>query len=98
MFVKAIAAVNWAVISRLERDFSLFSAFGAGYSEHLPLFAAVAMAFTFVAAFTTPHGLILKAAFLIEFLFARTEDEFFAAVLAYECFVFKSHVDKSPYN
>ena len=35
--------------------------------------------------------LVLEALFRIKFLFARAEDEFFSAVLAYECFVFKSH-------
>ena len=45
MFVKAIATINRAVVSRLEWDFRFFAAFGAGHSEHLPLLAAFAMAF-----------------------------------------------------
>ena len=91
MFAEAVTAVNGAVVFRLERDFGFLAAFRAGHLEHLPRFAAVAGAFTFVAAVPAAHGFILEAAFVVEFLFARSEDEFFSAVLAHEGFVFKSH-------
>ena len=90
MLAETIAAVNGAVVFRLERNLSFLAAFGAGHGKHLPLFA-VAGAFAFVSAVTATHGLVLEAAFLVKFLFACAEDKFFAAVLAHEGFVFKSH-------
>ena len=84
MFVEAFAAINWAFVFRLERYLSFLAAFRADDREHLTRFAAFASAFTFVPA-------IAAARRFIKFLFARAEDEFFSAVLAHECFVFKSH-------
>ena len=91
MFAETIATINGAIVSRLERDFRFLAAFRANHGEHLPLFAAVAVAFAFVAAITATHRLVFEAALLIEFLFACAENKFFSAVLAHECFVFKSH-------
>ena len=91
MLAETIAAVDGAVILRLERNFGFLAAIGADDGEHLATFAAVAVTSAFVAAITATHGLILEAALVVKFLFARAEDEFFSAVLAYEGFVFKSH-------
>ena len=91
MFVEAFAAINGAFVSWLERYFSFLAAFRAGDLEHLARFAAFAGAFTFVTTIAAARRLILEAFFGIKFLFARAEDEFFSAVLAHECFVFKSH-------
>lgn len=47
-FSVAIAAINWFITARLERDFGGFSALGAGRREHLARggsVAAVAIAF-----------------------------------------------------
>jgi hypothetical protein len=99
MFTETFATINGAIVLGLERNFGFFTAFRAGYREHLTLvFAAVTSAFTFVTAIAATHGLVFKALFGVKFLFARAEDEFFSAVLAHECFVFKSHKNSSPYN
>ena len=91
MLAETIATINGAVVFGLERNLCFLTAIRAGYGKHLPVFAAVAIAFAFVAAVAATYGFVLKTAFLIEFLFARAEDEFFSAVLTHECFVFKSH-------
>ena len=91
MFAETISAVYGAIISRLERNFSFFAAVRADYLKHLPLFAAVAITFAFIAAITATHRFVFETALLIKFLFSCAEDKFFAAVLAHEGFVFKSH-------
>ena len=91
MFAEAVTAVNGAIILRLKGDFGFLAAVRADDGKHLALFAAVAVALTFVAAVAATHGLVLEALFGVEFLFACAEDEFFSAVFAHEGFVFKSH-------
>ena len=91
MFAEAVTAVNGAVVLRLKGHFGFLAAVRANDGKHLPLFAAFAVAFTFVAAVAATHGFILEALFGVEFLLARAEDEFFSAVFAHEGFVFKSH-------
>ena len=91
MFAETIAAVDGAIVFGLERNLGFLAAFRADDGKHLAGLSAVAIAFAFVAAVSATYGLILEAALLIKFLFARAEDEFFSAVLAHECFVFKSH-------
>ena len=91
MFAEAVAAIDRTIVLGLERNLGFLAAIGAGHGEHLPTFVAVAIASAFVATIPAPYRLILEAAFTVKFLFARAEDEFFPAVLANECFVFKSH-------
>ena len=91
MFAETIAAINRAIVFGLERNFCFLAALRADNFEHLALLAAVARTFALVATVTATHRLVFKAAFMIKFLFARAEDEFFSAVLAHEGFVFKSH-------
>ena len=91
MFAETIAAINRAFVLGFERHFRFFAAFRARYGKHLAVLSAVAIASAFVAAVAATHGFVLESAFVVKFLFARAEDEFFSAVLAHECFVFKSH-------
>ena len=91
MFAEAVTAINGAVILRFEGHFGFLAAVRADDGKHLPLFAAFAVALTFVAAVAATHRLVFEALFGVEFLFARAEDEFFSAVFAHEGFVFKSH-------
>ena len=91
MFAEAVAAVDGAVVLGLEGNFGFLAAVRADDGKHLALFAAVAVALTFVAAVAATYWFVFKAALMIEFLFACAEDEFFSAVLTHECFVFKSH-------
>ena len=91
MFGEAVAAVNRTLISRLERNFGFLAAVGADDGEHLAVLAAITVAAALVAAVAAARGLVLEAFFGVKFLFARAEDEFFTAVLAYECLVFESH-------
>ena len=91
MLAETVATIDGTIILRLERDFGLLAAVSASHCEHLATFDAVTAALTFAAAIATTHGLILETFLRVEFLFARTENKFFSAVLAYEGFVFKSH-------
>ena len=91
MLAEAIATVNGAIVLGFKRDFGFLAALRADYRMHLPLLFAVAMTFALVTAVAATHRLIFKALFRIKFLFARAENKFFSAVLAHECFVFKSH-------
>ena len=91
MLAETIAAINGAVVFGLEWNLSFLAAFGADDRKHLARLAAVTSALAFVAAIAATYGFVLESAFVVKFLFARAEDEFFSAVLAHECFVFKSH-------
>ena len=91
MLAKTIATINGAVVSGLEGNFGFLAAVRADDLEHLTRLVAVTSALAFVTAVAATRGLVLEALFGIKFLFARAEDEFFSAVLAHECFVFKSH-------
>ena len=91
MLAETVAAIDGTIILRLERDFGFLATVGASHGKHLATFDAVAVTFTFATTIAATHGLILETFFSIEFLFARAENKFFSAVLAYEGFVFKSH-------
>ena len=82
MLAETVAAIDVTIILRLERDFGLLAAVSASHCEHLATFDAVTAALTFAAAIATTHGLILETFLRVEFLFARTENKFFSAVLA----------------
>ena len=84
MFGEAIAAVNRTLVSRLEGNFGFFSAVCANDGKHLAMLASIAVAAALIAAVTAAGGLVLEAFLGVEFLFACAENEFLAAVLAYE--------------
>ena len=92
MLAEAIAAINRAIIFRLERNLCLAAAVSADHREHLALFAlsAVTVAATLVAAITATGRLVLEALLRVKFLLACAEDELLATVLARQRFVFKS--------
>ena len=97
MLAEAIAAINRAIIFRLERNLCLAAAVSADHREHLALFAlsAVTVAATLVAAITATGRLVLEALLRVKFLLACAKDELLATVLARQRFVFKSH-EKNP--
>ena len=82
----ALAAVDWAVILRLERNFAGFAAACAYSVKHFARgFAGILTGGT---AGLASLGLVHKAFFLIEILLTRGEYKFLATVLTYESFVF----------
>ena len=95
MLAEAVAAINRAIILRLERDLRLLSAVRADHREHLALFAVVTGAATLVAAIAAASRLILAAFLCIKPLLACAENKILAAVLALQRLVFKSH-EKNP--
>ena len=83
---KALAAINRAVFSWLERNLCLFAAACANSGEHLSVrfFAGLAG----VAAGFASLRLVLESLFSVEFLLASSENELGSAFFAYSCFVF----------
>ena len=61
MLTETIATVNGAFVFGFKRNFGFLAAIRAGYFEHLTRLAAVASVFTFVAAISATHRLILEA-------------------------------------
>ena len=86
LFGKAFAAVNGSVFTGLEGNLCNAAAFVTGSFEPFA-FAAVGV-FACITASLAALGLVYETFFSIEFLFACCEYEFFAAFLAFECFVF----------
>ena len=82
---KALAAVDGAVVARLEGNLRLFAAVGAFGDEHFPVGAAGSFARR--TAFSAALRLILEALFGVEFLLTGGEREFLVAVLAHQCLV-----------
>lgn len=92
---KAVAAVYWSAISRLERHLGLGAAFSTDSSVHFTISASAltALAGTAVIAAT---GLIGEALLCVEFLFSCGENEFASAVTAGQGLVGVAHLKKPP--
>ena len=84
---EALAAVDRAVLTRLERHLAGLAAAGAHGVEHLALTADGVLAG--IAAGFAALGLVLETAGSVEFLLAGGPDELLAAILAYQSLVFK---------
>lgn len=82
---EAVAAVNRAIGLRLERNFGFAAAVGAGSGEEFT--RATGSRFAGVTAGLASLGLVLEAAFSVEFLFAGGENEIGAAFFALQGFV-----------
>jgi hypothetical protein len=82
---EAIAAVNRTVFSGLEGNLRLAAATGADGREHFSLVCAAI--FSGLTAGLASLGLIRKALFRVEFLFAGGEDKLAAALFACQCLV-----------
>jgi hypothetical protein len=79
-FGEAFAAVDGAILSGLERNFSLFAARRANSGIKLTLrFACV---FTGVTALFAPLGLVDEALFSVKLLLASSENELLATLFA----------------
>ena len=87
MLLEAGAAVDGTVIAGLERDLGGCAAICADCVKHLTLTVAGGLAV--VSAFLAANGLILEALLRVELLLACGENEFLAAILAYQCLVFE---------
>jgi hypothetical protein len=91
--LEALAAVDRPVVLGNERDLGGLAARRANGIEALPV--AGALRFARVPAGLATDGLILEALLGVEFLLARGEYEFSAAILAYQCLVLE-HVFVFP--
>ena len=86
LLCEAFAAVNGSVFAGLEGNLRYTTAFVTGSFE--PFAFSTGSVFACVTASLAALGLVNETLFSIEFLFACCEYEFFAAFLAFECFVF----------
>ena len=93
MVLEAIAAVDGAVVSRLERDLGGCPALRADRVKHLTVIAAGGL--TACTAVLAANGFVLESLLRVKLLLAGRKDEFLTAILAYQCLVFE-HVDFSP--
>lgn len=82
---KTIAAIYRTIVAGLERNLAGFSAGSAYGIEHLARCSSIV--FTGVTAGFASLRFVRKSFFLKEILFARGENEFIAAVFAYQRFV-----------
>ena len=89
------AAVNGAIVSRLERDLGGRPALRADRIEHLAIAAARGLAAG--AAVFAADRLILEPFLRVKLLLADRKDEFLTAILAYQCLVFE-HLDFFPFS
>ena len=86
---EAVTAVHGTISAGLEGNLSFTAAAVADHGEHLPWSTAVAVLCSAgSAARRTAGGLILEALLGKEFLLARRENEFVAAVTAGQSLVF----------
>lgn len=81
---EAIAAVDRAVFTGLERNLAGLSAFSADCVEHLAGLAVTSCALTCSTACLATLRLIGKALFSVKFLLSGSEGEFLSAILADE--------------
>ena len=89
---EAIAAVDRAVILRLERNFRLLAASGACHLEHRALTAVTIMAAASLsAAVAAANRIIFKPFLLVELLLTCGERELLATILANQCPVLELH-------
>jgi hypothetical protein len=82
---ETLAAINGAIIPRLKRNLTSFSAGSAYRVEHLT--RSSASVFASVTAGFASLGFVGEALFLIKILLAGREYKLLPAILAYECFV-----------
>ena len=89
---EAIAAVDRAVILRLERNFRLLAASGACHLEHRALaVVAIMAAASLSAAVAAANRIIFKPFLLVELLLTCGERELLATILANQCPVLELH-------
>lgn len=91
---EAIPAQDRTVVARFEGDLRLRSALCAYSIVHFTgarRRSAIPAAFPYIPAILATDRLILEAFFRIELLFAGSEYEILATVLALECFVLERH-------
>ena len=96
MFGVAGRAVDGLVVAGLEGNLGGCAAVCAHCIIHFPLAAAL-LALAVVAAILAADGLILESLLRIKLLLAGSENEFAAAVPAYQCLVFV-HVLSFPFK
>lgn len=89
------AAVDGAIVSRLERDLGGRSALGANRIKHFAVTATSGLAAR--AAIFATDGFVLEPLLCIELLLAGRKDEILTAILAYQCLVFE-HLDFFPFS
>ena len=80
--LEALAAVDGAIVVRLEGNLALLATVGAGSVEHLAGRSLTALSLTGVAAITASLGLVGEALLGVELLLAGGENEFASAILA----------------
>jgi hypothetical protein len=94
-FSEAIAAVNRPVTARLKRDFSTFTALGAGCREHLAWSSVTAVSealrLSGLSAFRTAFRLVGVAFRLKEFLVFGAKDKRGTAIGALKGLILKTH-------
>ena len=91
---EAVPAQDRTVVARLEGDLRLRSALCAYSIVHFAgarCRSAIPAAFPYIPAILATDRLILEAFFRVELLFAGSEYEILATVLALECFVLERH-------
>ena len=91
---EAVPAQDRTVVARFEGDLRLRSALCAYRIVHFAgarRRSAIPAAFPYIPAILATDRLILEAFFRIELLFAGSEYEILATVLALECFVLERH-------
>ncbi|EEX76295.1 hypothetical protein SELSPUOL_02120 [Selenomonas sputigena ATCC 35185] len=89
---EAIAAVDRAIILRLERNFRLLAAGSACHLEHRALTAvAIMAAASLSAAVAAANRIIFKPFLLVELLLTCGERELLATILANQCPVLELH-------
>ena len=85
---EALAAINFLIAARFEGNARFFAAGGADSRIHFPrLTGGSAAVFAGGTALLAGLGLVFEATAGVELLLAGGEDEFFAALFAYQRFV-----------
>ena len=85
---KAFAAIYRTVFSRLKRYSCFLAASCTSSGEHFPFRLISRCILLCITAALATLRLIGEASFCVEFLFASSENEFIAAVLAYQSLIF----------
>ena len=85
MVLEAIAAVDGAVVFRLERDLGGRPPHRADRVKHLTVVAAGGLAAC--AAVLAANGFVLESLLRVKLLLADRKDEILTAILAYQCLV-----------
>ena len=83
--LEAVAAVDGAVVSRLERDLGGCPALRADRVKHLAVVAA--RGFAACAAVLAANGFVLESLLRVKLLLAGRKDKFLTTILAYQCLV-----------